>query len=160
RRIRVVERWRRRFNDCVDQACRILIDADGPDSPRWAALATLTTELMDQRLPPALLTRRMRIPEAFWCQDLTHVDLYTCAGRCRASSRDPRRDVVVVGPRTAGAYFAPLISAYLTDLGWRRTSWVSIRPKAGVSGRERRRIRALAAGGVHVILVDDYPESG
>src|SRR5262249_3355751 len=142
------------------EACRILIDADGPDSPRWSALATLATELMDQRLPPELLARRMRIPEAFRCQDLTHVDLYTFAERFAASGRDPRRDVLVVGPRTAGAYFAPLISAYLTDLGWRRTSWVSIRPKAGVCGRERRRIRALAAGGAHVILVDDYPESG
>src|SRR5262249_56286950 len=89
-------------------------------------------EVMAEPLPSELLARRMRIPEAFRCQDLTHVDLSTFAARF-AASRDPSQDVVVVGPRTAGAYFAPLISAYLARLGAARTSWFSLRPKAGRS---------------------------
>jgi trehalose-6-phosphatase len=68
--------------------------------------------------------------------------------------------VVVVGARTAGAYFAPLVSAFLSRRGWPRCSWLTIRPKNGLSRHERRQLRTLGRHDAHVVLVDDYPNSG
>src|SRR5262249_7415071 len=67
---------------------------------------------------------------------------------------------IVVGPRTAGAYFAPLVKAYLSARAWPQVSWVTVRPKLGLSRREKRRLRALGCQEARILLVDDHPNTG
>src|SRR5262249_8004446 len=101
-----------------------------------------------------------RLPEGFRCQDLTHNDVFSLVRRFLASQPDSRRPLIVVGPRTAGAYFAPLVKAYLSARAWPHVSWVTVRPKLRLSRREKRRLRALGCQQVRILLVDDHPNTG
>ena len=151
-------RWRKQWNSCVEDACEILLD-ESCASNRIAKLKTTSSRLSQVRLPQPLLERRMRLPEAFRGQDFTHYDIISLIQRFCAASRPTTEPLVIVGLRTAGAYFAPLMAAYLERAGWHRVSWFSIRPKNGTSLSEKLRLRRLRSS-TRVLVVDDYPATG
>jgi len=102
---------------------------------------------------------RMRVPEAFRCQDMTHQDVIFLTRRFLSSSQGAQKPLAVIGIRTAGAYFAPLTKAFLSSQGWPQWSVFTIRPgkachswKDGGCGRITARMR--------VLLVDDYQNRG
>src|SRR5437870_13608181 len=100
----------------------------------------------------------MRLPEGFRCQDLTHHDVFALVRRFVASQQDRTKEVVIIGVRTAGAYFAPLVKASLSTLGWPLVSWFTIRPKTALSRWERQQLRRLGRRDARVLLVDDRSE--
>ncbi|HEV8713329.1 MAG TPA: HAD hydrolase family protein [Candidatus Binatia bacterium] len=153
-------RWRRRWNHCVDQVCALLVSELDPGVRQWSDLRREVQALINTRLPERLLRRRMRLPEGFRSQDLTHRDVFSLVRGFLASHPDSQSRLIVIGPRTAGAYFAPLAKVYLSALGWPRVSWITIRPKMGLSRWERRRLRALGCQDARVLLVDDHPNTG
>ena len=166
-RDRRILHWRRSWDRCVDEICGVLARQELPegsshrDVEAWASLAMTVQSLAGAGLPARLLERRMRLPEAFRCQDLTHHDVFSLGQRFVASrQKSKKRVVVVLGVRTAGAYFAPLIKAYLSMLGWPRVSWFTIRPKAGLPRWERHQLRGLRNEDAEVLVVDDYPNTG
>jgi hypothetical protein len=55
----------------------------------------------------------MRLPEAFRSQDMAHHDVISLIQRFCDSPQPADQSVVVMGLRTAGAYFAPLMAEYL-----------------------------------------------
>jgi len=83
------------------------------------------------------------------------------AGRSPSGARGHQEPAnLYPGPRTAGAYFAPLVEAYLVRAGLPTLGWLSIRPKVGLTTKERRLVeKALKAGG-RIVVVDDHPNSG
>ena len=163
---RAIARWRQRWGRCVDLVCDILVGQEGgqaetaPAARRWGELRTMVRALTGARLPDRVLRQRMRLPEGFRCQDLTHHDVISLARRFAAGRPGPGQGAAIIGPRTAGAYLAPLVKAYLSAQGWRGVSWMTIRPKTGLSWREWRDLRRAARGGAPLLLVDDYPSTG
>jgi hydroxymethylpyrimidine pyrophosphatase-like HAD family hydrolase len=159
-------RWRRQWNRCVDRVCEMLVRRDMrtvdsfDEGRRWSEVRTMVDDLTKVRLPRRLLQQRMRLPEGFRCQDLTHHDVFALAQRFVEHQPTPGDRLVVLGPRTAGAYFAPLTKAYLTARGWTRVSWMTIRPKIGVSWWEWRELRGAARQEARFLLVDDHPNTG
>ncbi len=159
-------RWRQQWGQCVDHVCELLVgdelqtmDTSG-EIHAWSELRTMVDHLTRARLPHRLLQQRMRLPEGFRCQDLTHHDVFTLAQRF-VDHQPARGDhLVVLGPRTAGAYFAPLAKAYLAAQGWTRVSWMTIRPKIGISWGEWRELRRAAHQDARFLLVDDHPNTG
>jgi hydroxymethylpyrimidine pyrophosphatase-like HAD family hydrolase len=144
-------RWRKRWNCSLHEICDLLI-AGGELRMTWS--------LPQVHLPDRLLSRKMRLPEAFRGQDFTHHDVISLIKRFCASSRSNDDSVAIVGLRTAGAYFAPLMAAYLKRANWPHVSWFSIRPKNGTSPWEKRQLRKLAQSNTRVLVVDDYPATG
>jgi hypothetical protein len=159
-RRRTLRRWRDRWQSYVDRVCDLLVDGGDARSAQWAAAHAAGDVLLRDRLPADALTWRMRIPEGYRCQDMAHQDVLALARRFAASGRARGSAVVVIGARTAGAYFAPLVSCYLSRHGWSRCAWFSIRPKGSLTRWERRQLRRLGASDAHVVLVDDYPDTG
>lgn len=160
---RGVRRWRRTWSALVDDICALLIartrEADA--AGRSAAIRSWEHLHASPALPPRVLDRRLRLPEAFRRQDLTHHDVLTLVSRFAAAAPEWARDpLLVVGVRTAGAYFAPLAVAFLAARGWSRVGWLTVRPKNGVSPAERRTLRELARHGGRVLIVDDHPNTG
>jgi hydroxymethylpyrimidine pyrophosphatase-like HAD family hydrolase len=147
--------WRRRWSGCVDAACDLLL---GGDERRFIELAR--RGLDGARFPGAALARRMRIPEGFRCQDLTHQDVCAMAEGARASLGEKERPVMIVGPRTAGGYFAPLAAAFLRSAGYTGVRWITVRPRAGFSAEERRAIAASATAGAAMLIMDDHQNTG
>jgi hypothetical protein len=156
-----VGRWRRDWEHCVDQACQLLLSGDQSTASEWAALESRARRQLAQAPFPADLREwRMRIPEGFRCQDLAHQDVLWLAQRFVESGRGRGAPLVVIGARTAGAYFAPLVRAALSRRGWPQASCLTVRPKSGLSRREWSRIKSLGRHDTHVVLVDDYPNTG
>ncbi|PYR69620.1 MAG: hypothetical protein DMG20_06980 [Acidobacteria bacterium] len=102
----------------------------------------------------------MRLPEAFRGQDFTHHDVIALIQRFCESSTTKDKPIVIVGLRTAGAYFAPLMALYLKRSNWSRVAWFSIRPKSGISVWEQWQLRSAARHDSRVLVVDDYPATG
>jgi hydroxymethylpyrimidine pyrophosphatase-like HAD family hydrolase len=102
----------------------------------------------------------MRIPEGFRCQDLAHQDVCAMAEKARASLGEKDRPVMIVGPRTAGGYFAPLAAAFLRSAGHTGVRWITVRPRAGLSATERRAIAAAIAAGAALLIIDDHQNTG
>ncbi len=158
---RLVRRWKPSLDRSVAIACRAIVDETCGEAPDWSALGAELTVLVDTRLPAGAAGWRARIPEAFRCQDLTHHDVIEMARRLVDTfGSDRPRELFVLGPRTAGAYFAPLVHACLERWGWRTSGWLTVRLKEGLSRAERRRLGEACAHGAHVVIVDDHPNTG
>src|SRR5436309_1608569 len=149
-RDRAVRRWRRRWDCCLNQVCEILVEGSEGQDASHMSLRMTSRELLSAKLPERVLNKRMRLPQGFRCQDLTHQDAISLARLFLESSPVSTQALAIVGLRTAGAYFAPLIKAYLTRLGWRRVSWFSFRPKDGISPWESRQLRKIQRRNVRV----------
>ena len=159
-RRRAVRRWQEGWPDYIDRVCNCLLRDSEPSLAEIAELETHLATLQTHPLPDDLLRRRMKMNEGYRCQDLTHHDVLFLVDRF--IERHPSRDtkIVIVGPRTAGAYFAPIAKAYLVKQGYRNVSWLTIRPKRVISRTETQVFRHLVADGAHVILSDDYSNTG
>jgi len=149
--------WRRQWTDCVDAACELLLRSDGA---RFFERVRPLLISASSALGEAAQRQRMRIPEAFRCQDLTHQDVCSMVRLCLPWLPQEDRAISIVGPRTAGAYFAPLAAARLRALGYSRVAWLTVRPKNGLSHAETGAISAQLRAGAQVLIVDDHPNSG
>lgn len=153
-----IRRWRAAWTRCVDLASEILAGAAAVE--RWTELRTTAARLIRAPLPGRLLKRRLRLPEGFRNQDLSHPDVFRLAQRFAERHQNWSGALAIVGVRTAGAYFAPLVKAYLGRLGWAPISWLTVRPRQGLSAAERRELRALGRRGIPVLVIDDNPNTG
>ena len=158
---RPVRRWRRHWARCVDLACATLAGGGAlSDEQRWSELRSTRDELSRATLPHRLRRRRLRIPEGFRCQDLSHHDVLALARRFAERCPDHRGALGVIGIRTAGAYFAPLAHAHFAALGWNPVSWLTIRPREGLTGPEQRQLRKFARDRARLVVIDDHPNTG
>jgi hydroxymethylpyrimidine pyrophosphatase-like HAD family hydrolase len=153
--------WRRQWTDGVDAACDLVLGShDLGDAARFCEQARQLLAAASGALGEAAQRQRMRIPEAFRCQDLTHQDVCAMVRLCLPALPDKDRPVAIVGPRTAGAYFAPLAAARLRALGYTRVTWHTVRPKNGLSRAESHTISTSLRERAQVLIVDDHPNSG
>jgi HAD superfamily hydrolase (TIGR01484 family) len=157
---RLVCRWRRQIEGAVDAVCDLLASGSAPGDIGIGNLHALLGGLLRAPLPPQALASRMRIPEAYRCQDLTHHDVLAMAERINRICETDSRPVVVVGPRTAGSYFAPLVCAHLRKGGRAVAGWTTVRPKDGLTASERKWVRQQLRTPGLVVVVDDHPNTG
>jgi hydroxymethylpyrimidine pyrophosphatase-like HAD family hydrolase len=156
-------RWRRRWDECLAEVCRLVLADAGCDMEPLARIRRVTADLAVIRLPKALRKRPMRLPEAFRAQDMAHQDVIALIERFLVS--DAAKDgtasgIVIMGLRTGGAYFAALMAEYLKKQGFPDVSWFSIRPKNGITRWEARHLREAANEKKQLLIVDDYPSTG
>ncbi len=116
--------------------------------------------LLGAPLPESLRKRRIRIPAAFRTQDLTHGDLFQLARLLADAYPDRNRPVMIVGLRTAGSYFAPLIHAWLANAGFQDVGWITIRPSRAMDPRERAALSHKAGRRALAVVVDEAPNTG
>jgi trehalose-6-phosphatase len=159
-RRRLVWRWREEMAQCLDCICDILVNGAEQARGSWQRLKSGVPSRSNITLPRLLLEWRARIPEAFRCQDLSHHDVLALTQRFLMSGYAGTGPILVIGPRTAGAYFAPLVSSFLISRQIPVVSWATIRPKIKATRHEKMRLRKLIANADSLVLVDDYPNTG
>ncbi len=158
RRVRV---WNAALAGAVKHVCEVLVCLSEGAEPRWSTLAAELPALLAADLPALPRTWRMRVPESYRCQDMTHHDVIQMAHNfLQASAAAPPRPVLVVGPRTAGSYFVPLVCATLLRHNRDVRAGLTIRPKEGLSGAERKLLSRASRSGWQVVIVDDHPNTG
>ena len=153
-------RWKQRWIVGFDVFLRIFVDDKPPQSEVLEHAAHQLLPLLRQPLPADLLAQHIRIPSAFRKRDLTTNDIIAL-GR-KFVSRHPNRQhrIMIVGLRTAGSYFAPLLRAYLKFEGYQIVDMVTIRPKKDLAIWERSELVRCAREQYTAVVVDDPPFSG
>lgn len=109
--------------------------------------------------PEPMRNNRLPTPSPFSRLDLTHRDVLALAERYVARRPERSQKLALVGLRTSGSYFAPLLKACLTAKGFANVAVVSIEPNKGAGPDEARALARLARNGFSALVVDDPPHS-
>lgn len=155
-----IRKWKVEWDALLERVCGLLLSGPDASIEELSEMYELCDQLRSRKRALNILDERMKLNEGFRCQDLTHHDIVTLAQRYLSGIRDKQGKFVIVGARTAGSYIAPLVKVVLQQNGIRNVSWMTVRPKFGPFGREKRRMRHLFRSGVNAILVDDYSNTG
>jgi haloacid dehalogenase-like hydrolase len=151
--------WREEWGRFLDRVCDIVVQEQEVNHIQMNGLQAMFRKIAKAKLPQKLLLRRMILPEGFRCQDLAHQDLLAMVRKTISRQKQECR-FGIIGPRTFAAYFAPLVSAYVKSLNWPTPTVMTLRPKWGISEREKKKLRQLVSQSDHVLIVDDYPNTG
>jgi orotate phosphoribosyltransferase len=152
--------WRRNWDTAVVEFVRSILLNSTPDPRAISTDTGALASLLTKRLPTGLLARRPRPPAAFISQDLTHLDALALARKFVAAFPDRQNSVLVLGLRTAGSYFAPVVCAYLKSEGYQRVDSGTLRPKREISLWEANQIARFAASGSLALIVDEPMTTG
>src|SRR5207247_2511186 len=89
-----------------------------------------------------------------------HHDIVEMAARFAAAFPDRERPVLVVGLRTAGSYFAPIVGACLKLRGYGDVEVATLRPKKGIASWEQAALARCADRQGVAVVVDEPADSG
>jgi hydroxymethylpyrimidine pyrophosphatase-like HAD family hydrolase len=153
-------RWRGKWTPKVDAICELLTRPGKPAQQQLDKLKESIENRIATPLPEQLLNRRMQLPSGFRSQDLAHQDAFSLAELFAASQENRQSALLIIGPRSMGAYFAPAAKAKLAALGWTSVSWCTLRPKKGISPWEEPALEALHSPDVQVLVIDESPNTG
>jgi hydroxymethylpyrimidine pyrophosphatase-like HAD family hydrolase len=153
-------RWRGKWTFNIDAICEFLTRAGKPAHQQLDELRKSIEKAIATPLPERVLDRRMQLPSGYRSQDLAHQDAFSLAELFTASQENLESPLLIIGPRSMGAYFAPAAKAKLLQLGWTSVSWCTLRPKKGISSWEEPALRALRLPKVHVLVIDESPNTG
>jgi hydroxymethylpyrimidine pyrophosphatase-like HAD family hydrolase len=153
-------RWRGKWNSKVNAICDLLTRTGKPAPHQLDELRRSIENCIATPFPKQLFNRPMQLPSGYRSQDLAHQDAFSLAELFTASQENRRSPLLIVGPRSMGAYFAPAARAKLLELGWSSVSWCTIRPKKGISPWEESALRALQSPDVKVLVIDESPNTG
>ena len=153
-------RWREEWTSKVDATCELLTRTGKSAPHQLDELRKSIENCIATPLPKRLLHRRMQLPSGYRSQDLAHQDAFSLAELFTASQENRQSPLLIIGPRSMGAYFAPAAKAKLLKLGWTSVSWCTIRPKKGISPWEEPSLQALCSPGVQILVIDESPNTG
>jgi hydroxymethylpyrimidine pyrophosphatase-like HAD family hydrolase/adenine/guanine phosphoribosyltransferase-like PRPP-binding protein len=159
-RLRQVRGWRENWAAAVAEFLRVFVSPGRQGRNALSDVRARLARLLSVALPADFRLRCPRIPAAFRSQDLTHFDILTLGRTFAATFRDRQRPILVVGLRTAGSYFGPLLCAYLETEGYQDVDSVTLRPKNGIARWERARLARGAKRGAIAVVVDEPPGTG
>ncbi len=153
-------RWKEQWILGFDVFLQIFVDDEPPRTEVLEHVAQQLFPLLRQPLPADLLTQHIRVPSAFRKRDLTTNDIVALGQKFISRYPNRQQRTMIVGLRTAGSYFAPLLRAYLKFEGYQTVDMLTIRPKHGLAGWERSELARCAREQYMAVVVDDPPSSG
>src|SRR5712671_3784393 len=159
-----LRRWREQWLAGLDDFLSLMVAGQAANPGAFAAaggrLAALLGALLRAPLPSGLRAARVGVPSPFRRLDLTHHDVLAL-GRCyERRFPDRAQPILLVGLRTSGSYFAPLLRAFLKTEGFGTVALLTMVPGNGPGHRERRELARYAEQGYTAVIVDDPPHTG
>ena len=115
--------------------------------------------LLESPLPLDLQSELLGTPTPFNRLDLTQNDCLALGELFVRQFPDRDRPIVLVGLRTSGSYFAPLLRAFFEAEGYGSVALLTIEPNKGVSRQEKKELEGFAARGYLALIVDDPPDT-
>jgi hydroxymethylpyrimidine pyrophosphatase-like HAD family hydrolase len=153
--------WKAEWEQAFIQLLRTYIAPNVAETREATTAAERRAQaLLQSRLPATFLAQLIRVPAAFRSQDLTHLDVLALGEKFIAAAPDRRQPVLVVGLRTAGSYFAPLLQALLENEGYSQVAYVTLRPKGGTAPWEQQRLQEYAARKAAAVVIDEPVYTG
>jgi len=155
---RKVGRWRQQWLSDLNNFLSLIVSPRASDAKSLADSGHKLTRL-GSLLPPKLLTKQLAIPSPFSHLDLTPNDVLRLGEFFVGRFPKRAQPVLIVGLRTSGSYFAPLLRAFLETEGYRSVELLTVEPLKGVGRREEIKLKQFAARGYWALIVDDSPDS-
>lgn len=157
RRLANVHGWRREWQKAYNDFLRTnFIPGSAPSHELIERLINLSKA----KLPRELLTEVAKVPAALRSQDMSYQDVIRLGEKLIGGLDDPQRPILVVGLRTAGSYFAPILSAFLSANGFNDADWLTIRPKKGIAPWERAKLHAYSQKSARSVIIDEPVNTG
>lgn len=154
---RRLARWREQWLAAIIEFLTFMLPGQAVDVDELARAADKLA-MRAQALPRCgLADARLGAPTPFSRLDLTHHDLLALGERYVARCPDRSQPILLIGLRTSGSYFAPLLKALFQSRGYRDVQFMTIAPNKGAGREEEGRLRRFAAHGYSANLVDDPP---
>ncbi len=155
-----LHQWRSGWRSAVIDFLREFTAENRSANPALPDVRDRYLRLMSETLPEKFLDSWIRNAAAFRTQELTAADTLRLGDKFAAMFPDRGRAVLVVGSRTAGSYFAPLLHAYLANLGYQDVASMTLRPKKDASPSEQTEIREAAKKNALTLVIDEPPKFG
>jgi hydroxymethylpyrimidine pyrophosphatase-like HAD family hydrolase len=153
-----VRRWQQRWQAGLDNFLSVFVRGQSLRAASFAEPAVRLTELLlSLPLAPDLRTKHVAAPNLFRRLDTTHLDILALGQRFADRFPDRSEAILIVGLRTSGSYFAPLLKAYLKARGYQVVVSLTIHPGKGPGRRERQQLQHCARHGFTALIVDDSP---
>jgi hydroxymethylpyrimidine pyrophosphatase-like HAD family hydrolase len=149
------EHWLASLNDFLSST----VGRHPLESARVAQAGRQLVTLLGVPLPSDLLGDLLGAPTPFNRLDLTQEDVLALGERFVRQFPDRAQSVLLVGLRTSGSYFAPLLKAFLEAEGYAGVALVTIEPNKGVGRREKKELERFAALGYLALILDDPPDT-
>jgi hydroxymethylpyrimidine pyrophosphatase-like HAD family hydrolase len=159
-RARRVRQWRENWDAAVEDFLGFFVATARPNRYALSPAIGRLAALLLTELPTEVQRRRPNVPAAFRSQDLTHFDILRLGEAFVRAFPQREHPVLVVGIRTAGSYFAPLLQAYLRAQGYLHLDCVTIRPKNGIAPWEHERLVRGANRGAFALVLDEPANTG
>jgi hydroxymethylpyrimidine pyrophosphatase-like HAD family hydrolase len=125
-----------------------------------AAASRLSVLLRHAPLPAAMRAGRIGVPSPFRRLDLAHHDVLALGRRYVQRFPDRSQPTLLLGLRTSGSYFAPLLRAFLAAEGFASVALLTMVPGKGPGRWERRALERFARQGFTAVILDDSPHTG
>jgi hydroxymethylpyrimidine pyrophosphatase-like HAD family hydrolase len=154
-----VRRWRDGWLSGLNDFLPGLVAAQTSGEISFAAVGGRLVEQLRSPLPHDLLAKRIGIPSPFRRLDMTHVDVLSMGQSFVARCPDRAQKILLMGLRTSGSYFAPLLKALLEREGYRSVSLLTVEPNKGAGRREFNELKRFAGQGCMALIVDDPPHT-
>jgi hydroxymethylpyrimidine pyrophosphatase-like HAD family hydrolase len=155
-----VRRWRECWQGGFDRFLSLFVASEAPEASLLADTASRLAESLRLPLPADLLAEHTYFPSAFRKHDLTHFDVLSLGRLFASRFSDRGQPLLLVGLRTAGSYFGPLLRAFLKAEGYEAVDAVTVRPDRGASSSERAELIRCAQIGALAVILDDAPGTG
>ncbi|MGC2078935.1 MAG: HAD hydrolase family protein [Xanthobacteraceae bacterium] len=158
-RINQARQWKAQCRSGIDAFLKAFVANRPPYSEDLSALVDQLRPLPRRSLPADLQAELTRIPSGYRKQDLTPLDTLALAQKFVSRFPDRQHPVLVIGLRTAGSYFAPVLRAFLQSRGYQVVDIVTVRPNRGLTKTEHTEL-ARCARSHRAVIIDDPPSSG
>lgn len=152
---KLLQQWRIRWEDAIALLLESSLTKNSIDVNSCQSAALELANLSRVDLPAELLNQSVTSPRAFRCQDLTPYDVLTLSKKYCEENTNKDKPILIIGLRSAGSYFAPIIRADLVKRGYKNISIVTLRPKKGASQNERERIQKFISQDGSVVIIDE-----
>lgn len=116
--------------------------------------------LLECPLPRHLQAMQIGAPTPFRRLDLSHHDILALGRNVTRRILDRSEAILLVGMRTSGSYFAPLLKVFLKAEGYTTVSSLTVQPNKGLGRWEAQELRRFARQGYTALILDDPPYTG
>jgi hydroxymethylpyrimidine pyrophosphatase-like HAD family hydrolase len=153
--------WREAWLDGLHDFLRPMVadETSNPDALVSSA-SRLSALLHGAPLSAALRAGRVGVPSPFRRLDLTHRDVLALGRRYVQRFPDRSHPILLLGLRTSGSYFSPLLRAFLAAEGFTCVAVLTMVPGKGPGRRERKALERFARQGYTAVILDDSPHTG
>ncbi len=147
--------WRVKWEDTIASLLDSYLMEGSIDRNFCESAALDLADLSRTVLPKKILNQAVTSPRAFRCQDLTPYDVLTLSKKYCLENTDKNKPILIIGLRSAGSYFAPVLRADLAKRGYNDISMLTLRPKKGASRNEKEKIQEFVNQDASIVIIDE-----